>query len=125
MRLRKFTRPEVRMASAVWVIGMILIGFLLSIPPAKLPLFLGLACLAIIPLISGPRFYQVFGAMALFASLLMAFFELRNGIEIKKQMNLKMRSFSEGKPAQTRTSATNQNLAPHDRHDPPSALKCA
>ena len=125
MRLRKFTRPEVRMASAVWVSGLILIAFLLSIPPANLPLFPGLAGLAILPLFSGPLTYRVFGALALVVSFLMANFELRTGIENKKQMQLKIGSFSEGKRTQVRSLETHQHLAPHDRHDPPSARKCA
>jgi integral membrane sensor domain MASE1 len=88
-------QSSVRIASAVWVIGLVLTGFLLSVPPADLPLFIGLACIAIVPLIYGSRRYKIFGAIALIASLLLACVEYQAGIKHKERMQRLRQKISE------------------------------
>lgn len=76
----------VKIATVVWMVGLILIGFDLSVPPADVPLYAGLACIAIIPLIFGSRYYRVFGVIALICSLLLIFGEHKAGIIQKEKM---------------------------------------
>ena len=75
----------VRMATAVWAIGLTLSAFLLSVPPHDLPIYIGLACIALVPLIFGSRSYRMFGVIALAVSLLMVVLECWAGVRIKEQ----------------------------------------
>ena len=59
---------------------------MLSVPPANVPLYIGLACIAIIPIIFGSRIYRIFGTVALACSLLFAFGEHKAGIVHKEKM---------------------------------------
>jgi hypothetical protein len=98
----------VRAATAVWLIGLVLSGFLLSIPPARVPLFIGLAFIALIPLVLGARRYQIFGIAAVVGSLMLAYWEheagLRETADRKRfyQMLLKQNSITNS--ATTHTS---------------------
>jgi|GEM_PF-2962476 hypothetical protein len=98
----------VRIASAVWVIVIVLaiIGDL-SVPPAELPLYIGLACITLVPLIFGSRRYRVFGAIALAVSLLMVVMEYSAGIRIKEYKE-HIRSTSTEENQQTNAAATKQ-----------------
>jgi hypothetical protein len=86
----------VRIVSAVWVIGFVLsiIGDL-SVPPAALPLYIGLAGITLIPLIFGSRRYRVFEAIALAVSLLMVVMEYSAGIRIKEQREQNRRAIAQ------------------------------
>ncbi|HVU26794.1 MAG TPA: hypothetical protein VHG71_03560 [Verrucomicrobiae bacterium] len=75
----------VRIATLVWIICFMLFLFLLSVPPHDLPLYIGLACIALVPLIFGSHPYRIFGAVALIVSLLMVVLECWAGIRIKEQ----------------------------------------
>ena len=75
-----------RIATVVWVIGLVLTGLMLSVPPANVPLYIGLACIAIIPLVLGSHRYRIFGAVALVLSLLLAIGEHNAGIIHKEKM---------------------------------------
>jgi energy-coupling factor transporter transmembrane protein EcfT len=76
----------VRIATAVWVIGLVLTLMALSVPPANVPLYIGLACIAIIPLVFGSRRYRIFAVIALAFSLLLAIGEHNAGIIHKEKM---------------------------------------
>jgi len=76
----------VRIATAVWVIGLVLSGFLLSIPPARVPIFIGLAFIGLIPLVLGTRRYQVFGITAVAGSLMLAYWEHAAGLRTRARM---------------------------------------
>jgi hypothetical protein len=76
----------VRIATVLWAIGLVLTGLMLSVPPANVPLYIGLACIAIIPLFFGSRCYRIFGAVALAISVLLAFGEHSAGIVHKEKM---------------------------------------
>ena len=76
----------VRIATVVWAIGLVLTGLMLSVPPANVPLYIGLACIAIIPLILGSRAYRIFGAVALTISVLLVIGEHNAGIVHKEKM---------------------------------------
>jgi hypothetical protein len=71
-----------RIATALWVEGTILSGFLLSVPPADLPIYIGLACVAAVPLIFGSRGYKIFGIAAICCSLLLAYWEIEAGLHM-------------------------------------------
>jgi uncharacterized membrane protein len=78
----------VRIASAIWVIGFVLTIFgisPLSVPPSDLPIYIGLACIALVPLIFGSRRYRVFGAITLAISLLIVVLECWAGIRIERR----------------------------------------
>jgi len=76
----------VRIATVVWVIGLVLTGLMLSVPPANVPLYIGLACIAIIPLIFGSRRYQIFGIVAVAGSLMLAYWEYEAGLRFHARM---------------------------------------
>jgi apolipoprotein N-acyltransferase len=98
----------VRIASAIWGIGIVLtILGSLSVPPDDLPLYIGLACIALVPLILGSRRYRVFGAIALAVSLLMVVLDCWAGIRIKEQREHNRRAIAE-KNQQTNAAATEQ-----------------
>ena len=100
----------VRIASAIWVIGFVLTIFgisPLSVPPSDLPIYIGLACIALVPLIFGSRRYRVFGAIALAVSLLMVVMEYSAGIRIKEYKE-HIRSTSTEENQQTNAAATKQ-----------------
>jgi len=100
----------VRIASAIWVIGFVLTIFgisPLSVPPADLPLYIGLACITLVPLIFGPRRYRVFGATALGVSFLLVVLEFWAGIRIKEQLAHDRRAIAE-ENQQTNATATEQ-----------------
>ena len=75
-----------RIATAIWVAGLVLSGFLLSVPPARVPIFIGLACIAVIPLILGSRRYQIVGIVAVTGSLMLAYWEHEAGLRIHARM---------------------------------------
>jgi integral membrane sensor domain MASE1 len=75
----------VRIATIIWIIGLILSAFLLSVPPRDLPIYIGLACISLIPLIWGSHRYRIFGIIALMISLLMVVLECWAGVRIKEQ----------------------------------------
>jgi hypothetical protein len=75
-----------RIATVVWVIGLVLTNLMLSVPPANFPLYIGLACIAIIPLVFGSRRYRIFGVVALAFSLLLAIAEHNAGIIHNEKM---------------------------------------
>jgi hypothetical protein len=81
-------KPIVKIATVVWVIGLVLTGMMLSVPPANVPLYIGLACIAIIPLVFGTCRYQIFGVAALALSLLLAVGEHNAGIKHQDKMRL-------------------------------------
>ena len=73
-------------ATGVWVVGLLVTASMLSVPPANVPLYIGLACIAIIPLIFGSRGYRIFGVIALAYSLMAALGEHQAGIRQKEKM---------------------------------------
>jgi hypothetical protein len=75
-----------KIMTAVWVIGLILSGFLLSVPPARVPIFIGLTCIAMFPLIFGSRRYQIFGIVAVAGSLMLTYWEYEAGLRHKARM---------------------------------------
>jgi cell division protein FtsW (lipid II flippase) len=75
----------VRIATIIWIIGLTLSVFLLSVPPHDLPIYIGLACISLIPLILGAHRYRIFGIIALIVSLLMVVLECLAGVRIKEQ----------------------------------------
>jgi uncharacterized membrane protein len=102
----------VRIASAVWVVGFVLTIFgisPLSVPPVDLPLYIGLACITLIPLIFGSRRYRVFGAIALALSLLMVVMEYSAGIHIKEQREQNRRAIAQ-ENQQTNAVATEEQM---------------
>ncbi|HZL80042.1 MAG TPA: hypothetical protein VFC17_14495 [Candidatus Limnocylindrales bacterium] len=76
----------VRITTVVWVIGLVLTGLMLSAPPANVPLYIGLACIAIFPLIFGSRRYQIFGIVAVAGSLMLAYWEYEAGLRFHARM---------------------------------------
>jgi len=60
----------------------------LSVPPADLPLYIGLAFIAIIPLVFGSRRYQIFGIVAVIGSLMLAYLEHEAGLRIHAQLEI-------------------------------------
>jgi hypothetical protein len=76
----------VRIATVVWVIGLVLTGLMLSVPPANVPLYIGLACIGIIPLVFGSRRYQIFGIVAVAGSLMLAYWEYEAGLRFHARM---------------------------------------
>jgi hypothetical protein len=76
----------VRIATIVWVIGLLLTGLDLSVPPANVPLFIGLCCMAVIPLVFGSRHYQVFGIVAVAGSLMLAYWEYDAGLRFHARL---------------------------------------
>jgi len=52
--------------------GLTLTFFNLSIPPADLPIYLGLAGIALIPMMFGEKRFRVFGGVAILVSLIIA-----------------------------------------------------
>ncbi|HEY3932458.1 MAG TPA: hypothetical protein VGM58_08825 [Verrucomicrobiae bacterium] len=76
----------VRITTVVWVVGLVLTGLMLSVPPANVPLYIGLACIAIIPLIFGSRRYQIFGIVAVVSSLMLAYWEYEAGLRFHVRM---------------------------------------
>ena len=100
----------VRIATVVWVIGFVLTIFgisPLSVPPADLPLYIGLACITLVPLIFGPRRYRAFGVIALGVSLLIVVLDCRAGIRIKEQREHDRRAIAK-ENQQTNAAATEQ-----------------
>jgi membrane protein implicated in regulation of membrane protease activity len=75
-----------RIATVVWVIGLVLTGLMLSVPPANVLLYIGLACIAIIPLVFGSRRYQIFGIVAAAVSLMLAYWEYEAGLRVQARM---------------------------------------
>jgi hypothetical protein len=84
--MNKIKLSSVRIATAVWIIGLVLSGFLLSVPPARVPIFFGLGGIAVIPLVFGSRRYQIFGIAAVVGSLMLAYWEYEAGLRIHAQM---------------------------------------
>ena len=99
----------VRIAAVVWVIGLVLTGMMLSIPPANVPLYIGLACIAVIPLGFGSWPYRIFGVIALAFSLLAAMGEENAGIKHQEKMRL-FRQRIENKFGNTNLPSASQNI---------------
>ena len=72
--------------TAVWVAGLVLSGFILSVPPARVPIFIGLACIAMVPLIFGSCRYQIIGIIAVAGSLMLANWEYEAGLRFHARM---------------------------------------
>jgi uncharacterized membrane protein len=89
----------VKIASGVWIIGLIMSGFLLSVPPDDVPVFIGLACIGSIPLIFGSRRYQIFGITAVAGSLMLAYWDYQTGLRIRaRHERLTSRAVQNDKP---------------------------
>jgi hypothetical protein len=71
-----------RIATWLWVIGVILSGFVLSVAPGNLPIYIGLTCLGVVPLIFGSSGYKIFGVVAVCVSLALAYWEIDAGLRI-------------------------------------------
>ena len=84
--MKQAKQSSVKIATAIWVIGLVLSGFLLSVPPARVPIFIGLACIATIPLIFGSRRYQIIGITAVAGSLMLAEWEHEAGLRVHARM---------------------------------------
>jgi hypothetical protein len=106
-------QPIVRVAIAVWLIGLVLSGFLPSIPLASVPIFNWLAFMGLIPLVPGTRRYQIFGIAAVAGSLMLAGWEHEAGLretadrERFDQMRLKRNS-------STNSATTHTSPAAHE-----------
>jgi len=103
----------VKIATAVWLVGLVLSGFLLSIPPARVPVFLGLACFAIVPLVLGSRRYQIFGIAAVVGAVMLAYWEHEAGLREKAHWQ-RMRQIMLQNNASTNAPATNSTPATHE-----------
>src|SRR5438045_249767 len=81
-------QSNVRIASGVWVAGFVLSFGIssVSIPPYDMPIYIGLGCLAIIPLIFGSVGYRVFGAIALITSVVLTVSEFQAGVVHRERM---------------------------------------
>jgi uncharacterized membrane protein len=98
-----------RIATVVWTIGLVLTAMMLSVPPANVPLYIGLACIAIIPVIFGSRRYRIFGVVALAFSLLLAVGEHNAGIKFQEKMRL-LREKIERQYGNTNSPSASQNV---------------
>jgi hypothetical protein len=88
-----------RVAAGVWIIGIALSGFLLSVPPDDVPIYLGLACIGLVPLILGTRRYQIFGIVAVAGSLMLAFWDYQAGLRIHaRRERLKFQATQKNQP---------------------------
>jgi len=76
----------VRITTVVWVLGLALTGLMLSIPPANVPLYIGLACIAVVPLVFGSRRYQIFGIVAVAGCLMLAYRDYEAGLRFHARM---------------------------------------
>ena len=103
----------VRIASVVWGNGLLLSTFLLSVPPADVPIFIGLACIALVPLVYGDRLYRKFGGVALAVSLFMVALDCFAGIRIKQHRESKNRKITEQNQA-TNASPQEQKGSSHE-----------
>jgi membrane protein implicated in regulation of membrane protease activity len=86
---------SVKTASIIWVIGLVLTGFLLSIPPDDLVFYVILAGISLIPLLWGSRRYQFFGVIALAISIFLAVCEIRAGQERTERKQRTLKQFLE------------------------------
>jgi hypothetical protein len=77
---------EVRIATWLYVIGFALTGLMLCIPPACLPLYLGLGVVGFVPLRWGTGWYRKFGRFAVTVALIAAGWEVFGGIQHHKEM---------------------------------------
>jgi hypothetical protein len=73
-----------RITSGVYLLGLILSGFLLSVPPDNLPIYFILLGLAIVPLVVGSSRYRIFGALAVGLTILLIILELTAGLRIAR-----------------------------------------
>jgi hypothetical protein len=69
-----------RIAVVVWIISVFMAVLCLSIPPANLPLYVGLSLIAIIPIVLGSRYYRTFGIIAFAISVFLIVQEYSAGI---------------------------------------------
>jgi hypothetical protein len=79
-------KSTVRIASAVYLTALLLSFFTLSIPPALLPVYFGLGCIAIIPLTFGSTSYRIFGAVAFAVAVALAVLEYKAGVKRQEWM---------------------------------------
>jgi len=102
----------VKIASAIWLVGLVLSPFMLSIPPARVPLFLGLACIATIPLLRGTRRFQLFGVAATVGSLMLAYWEHEAGLRETARRELMLQLIQQQNAIEN--STTNANPSMHE-----------
>jgi hypothetical protein len=101
----------VRVATGIWLVGLVLTELVeqLSIPPANLPLYLGLAGIAIIPLFFGSRRYQYFGIVAVVVSLTFACFEYEAGLHEAQTARFWQKIAAQQSATNTPTTLTNNH----------------
>ena len=76
-----------RIACGVFVVGLVLTLFNLSVPPAQLPLYIGLGCIAAVPVLWGSRPYRLFGICGIAIVLVLSVFEYHAGVRRKQYLN--------------------------------------
>ncbi len=74
----------VKIACGVFVVGLVLTFFIQSVPPAQLPLYIGLGCIAAVPAVCGCRPYRLFGIGAIAVLLALTVFEYQAGTRRKQ-----------------------------------------
>ena len=77
----------VRISCGVFVVGLVLTFFIQSVPPTQLPLYIGLGCIAAIPVLWGARPLRLFGIGAIALVLVLAVFEYNAGTRRKQYLN--------------------------------------
>lgn len=76
----------VKIAAGVFVIGLGLTFFIQSVPPANLPLYIGLGCIALIPALRGSRSYRLFGILGIAILLVLSVLEHQAGVRHKQYL---------------------------------------
>ena len=78
----------VRIATAIYIVGLVIAFNIstLSVPPADLPIYLGLAAIALIPAMFGENRFRVFGGIIILVCIVMAGIEHFAGLKINEQM---------------------------------------
>ena len=94
-----------RIATAVWVSGLVLSSFILSVPPARVPLFIGLAGIGSIPLFCSHRRYQIIGLTAVVGSLSLAYLEHQSGLRLQKRKLMEIQR----QEANSKTNSSNHS----------------
>ena len=69
------------------MVGLVLTFFIQSVPPAQLPLYIGLGCIAAVPALWGSRRYRLFGLGAIAIVLVLSVFEYQAGMKNKRYLN--------------------------------------
>jgi len=76
----------VKIAAGVYVVGLALTFFIQSVPPANLPLYIGLGCIAAIPALKGSRPYRLFGILGIAIVLVLSVWEYQAGVRHKQYL---------------------------------------